>query len=65
VQVLGVDSCRVDFRIYWHGLVEVWFDKLIVDDEWADNLYKEFMTAASATKRKDSAVQWCSLLTNS
>lgn len=33
------DSCKVDFKVYWFGEVEVWFDKMIVDDEWGNNLF--------------------------
>jgi len=32
-------NCKVDFKIYWHGNVDVWFDKLTVDDYWADKLF--------------------------
>ncbi|MCI0448273.1 MAG: hypothetical protein L0Y79_00620 [Chlorobi bacterium] len=35
----GIDSCRIDFKIYWFGQVEVWFDKMTVDDGVADNLF--------------------------
>lgn len=31
--------CKVDFKIYWHGLVDVWIDKLTVDDYRADKLF--------------------------
>jgi tetratricopeptide (TPR) repeat protein len=33
------DSCHVDFKVWWYGKVEVWFDKMIVDDEWGNNLF--------------------------
>ena len=32
-------QCKVDFRVYWYGSCEVWFDKMIVDDERADYLF--------------------------
>jgi len=34
-----IDSCKIDFKVYWFGLVDVWFDKMIVDDDKADRLY--------------------------
>jgi hypothetical protein len=34
-----VDGCKVDFKIYWYGLVDVWFDKLTVDDWIANDLF--------------------------
>jgi hypothetical protein len=33
------DSCRVDFRVWWFGQVDVWFDKTIVDDRDANRLF--------------------------
>lgn len=36
----GIEDCKVDFQVYWYGLVDVWFDKMIVDDERADELFK-------------------------
>jgi hypothetical protein len=33
------DDSRVDFKVYWYGLVDVWFDKMIVDDELGNNLF--------------------------
>ena len=32
-------NCKVDFKVYWFGLVDVWFDKMIVDDERANKLF--------------------------
>jgi len=32
-------DCKVDFKIYWHGNVDVWFDKLTVDDFRANRLF--------------------------
>ncbi len=32
-------NCHVDFKIYWHGNVDVWFDKLTVDDFRANKLF--------------------------
>jgi len=49
------DKCHVDFKIYWHGNVDVWFDKLTVDDYRADrmfspapNNYDQFLNAELA-----------------
>lgn len=33
------DSCHVDFKIYWCGNVDVYFDKLIVDDEMGNAIF--------------------------
>ena len=33
------NNCHVDFRVYWYGECEVWFDRIIVDDETANNLF--------------------------
>jgi hypothetical protein len=33
------DSCKVDFKVWWYGKVEVWFDKMIVDDYWGNELF--------------------------
>ena len=32
------DSSRIDFKIHWFGQVDVWFDKMTVDDEIANHL---------------------------
>lgn len=32
-------ECHIDFKIFWYGLVEVWFDKLTVDDSWGNGLF--------------------------
>jgi hypothetical protein len=32
-------NCKVDFKIYWYGTVDFWFDKLTVDDFYADKLF--------------------------
>lgn len=37
------DSCKVDFKVWWFGDVEVWFDKMIVDDHWGDKLFSTEM----------------------
>jgi hypothetical protein len=31
--------CHIDFRVHWLGQCEVWFDKMIVDDKIADNMF--------------------------
>ena len=35
----NLDLCKVDFKIYWFGQVDVWFDKLIVDDVMGNELF--------------------------
>ena len=35
----NVKQCKVDFRVYWFGLVDVWFDKMTVDDRFANVLF--------------------------
>lgn len=35
----NVKQCKVDFRVYWFGQVDVWFDKLTVDDRFANILF--------------------------
>lgn len=32
-------TCHVDFRVLWEGQVEVWFDKMVVDDQIANRLF--------------------------
>ncbi|HAY35171.1 MAG TPA: hypothetical protein DCY06_13660, partial [Bacteroidetes bacterium] len=34
-----VNNCKVDFGVYWFGEVEVWFDKMTVDDDRARRLF--------------------------
>jgi hypothetical protein len=36
----NVKQCKVDFRVYWFGQVDVWFDKMTVDDRFANKLFK-------------------------
>jgi hypothetical protein len=36
----GKYNCKVDFKIYWYGQVEVWFDKMTVDDQKAYELLR-------------------------
>lgn len=33
------EKCRVDFKIWWYGLVDVWIDKIIVDDNRSNKLF--------------------------
>lgn len=35
----NLDSCKIDFKVYWMGQVEVWFDKMTVDDFYANKLF--------------------------
>jgi hypothetical protein len=32
-------NCKVDFRVWWYGECEVWFDRMIVDDGTANDLF--------------------------
>lgn len=33
-------NCKeIDFRVYWHGIVTTWLDKVIVEDDVAKNLF--------------------------
>jgi len=32
-------KCKTDFKVYWFGLVDVWFDKTIVDDHTSNILF--------------------------
>ena len=36
----NLESSQIDFKVYWFGLVDVWFDKMTVDDEIGDKLFK-------------------------
>jgi hypothetical protein len=33
------NNCHVDFKVYWSGQVEVWFDKMTVDDFYGNMLF--------------------------
>ncbi|MBS1517223.1 MAG: right-handed parallel beta-helix repeat-containing protein, partial [Bacteroidetes bacterium] len=46
------DSCKVDFKVWWYGKVEVWFDKMIVDDEWGDKLFNENLVIRNEMEEK-------------
>jgi hypothetical protein len=48
----NLDLCKVDFKIYWLGQVEVWFDKLIVDDEMGNNLFNADTSVSHFYERK-------------
>ncbi|MBN8584960.1 MAG: right-handed parallel beta-helix repeat-containing protein [Ignavibacteria bacterium] len=37
----NVNASQIDFKIYWFGQVDVWFDKLVVDNDIADRLFSE------------------------
>jgi hypothetical protein len=39
------NECKVDFRIWWYGEVDVWLDKVIVDDEFANRLFNSDTTS--------------------
>ncbi|MCI0450651.1 MAG: hypothetical protein L0Y79_12890, partial [Chlorobi bacterium] len=32
-------NCKIDFKVYWFGEVDVWFDKMTVDDFYANKLF--------------------------
>jgi hypothetical protein len=46
------DSCKVDFKVYWFGEVEVWFDKMIVDDVWGNNMFNTDTSISLPFKRR-------------
>lgn len=46
------DSCKVDFKIWWYGKVEVWFDKMTVDDEVGNRLFNADSSIRNPMKRK-------------
>jgi hypothetical protein len=33
------DNCKTDFRVFWYGKCEVWFDRMVVDDNTANELF--------------------------
>ncbi len=37
--MLWENNCNVDFRVFWYGECELWFDKMIVDDDVAYELF--------------------------
>ena len=39
------ENCKVDFRLHWFGLCEVWFDKMTVDDKLANELFNPNLQA--------------------
>ncbi|MBL8008863.1 MAG: hypothetical protein JNJ56_15180, partial [Ignavibacteria bacterium] len=36
----NIESSQIDFKVYWFGQVDVWFDKMTVDDEIGNNLFR-------------------------
>ena len=34
-----VNGCKIDFKVHWYGTVDVWFDKMTVDDKWANTMF--------------------------
>ncbi|MBK8981338.1 MAG: hypothetical protein IPM38_03200 [Ignavibacteria bacterium] len=32
-------ACHIDFKVWWYGKVNVWFDKMTVDDSWSNILF--------------------------
>lgn len=37
----NLNNCKVDFRIYWYGTADFWFDKLTVDDYYANSMLNQ------------------------
>lgn len=35
-----IKDCAVDFKVYWFGKVDMWFDKMTVESETAEKLFK-------------------------
>ncbi|MBS1552985.1 MAG: T9SS type A sorting domain-containing protein [Bacteroidetes bacterium] len=46
------NNCKVDFKIWWYGEVDVWFDKMIVDDKWANNLFHADTIISNSMNRR-------------
>ena len=46
------DNCKVDFKVWWFGEVDVWLDKMIVDDHWANQLFSSDTTTKSLMESK-------------
>ena len=46
------NNCKVDFKVWWFGEVEVWFDKMIVDDNWGDQLFNSDTLVSHRNERK-------------
>jgi hypothetical protein len=49
---LNLSESKVDYRIYWHGKVDVWLDYVKLEDEWAHFLFYDFLDALSATANR-------------
>ncbi len=47
-------SSKVDYRVKWNGLVNVWLDYVRLDDEWAHYLFTENLT----TEMQDNQNRW-------
>ncbi len=56
-------NSKVDFKVYWPGLVEVWFDKMVVDDERANILFDTTLNLSFNKKIKDEATSFGDSLT--
>lgn len=46
------DECKIDFRIWWYGEVDVWLDKIILDDKMANRLFDP-----DSTNNKDKFIK--------
>jgi hypothetical protein len=46
------NDCKVDFKVWWYGKVEVWFDKMIVDDKWGNYLFSSDSVTRSTMEFK-------------
>lgn len=62
----NIDQSKIDFKVYWFGQVDVWFDKMTVDDEIGDGLFKtEYDHRISDESTKENfAMLICSLRNN-
>lgn len=45
-------NCKVDFRIYWYGQAELWFDKMVVEDPIASEIFSFEMQACIKSRIK-------------
>jgi hypothetical protein len=46
------DSCKVDFKVWWFGEIEVWFDKMMLDDRFGDLLLNTDTSISKTYERK-------------
>jgi hypothetical protein len=53
--IRSVKKSKIDFKVYWFGLVDVWFDKMILDDTRADELFGKDNAGNYDCKIRDAA----------